>query len=252
MTRLSILASVILTAAFVTASQAESEHPAPLSVDTPAPSPSSDGRESTPILTGRQRFFSAVSREAERNGLPPALADAVVFVESRYDPNAIGKVGEVGLMQVRPPTAAMLGFTGGASGLLDPSTNIHFGVRYLAQAWKLTGGDLCRTLMKYRAGHGEERMTERSITYCSRARTYLAGIGSPLASAAIPTLDLGNPIGKATIRLADERERAYQRRQSDKRRFDDIRRALVQKLWAEHVARLKAIEPRIARIMDGS
>jgi soluble lytic murein transglycosylase-like protein len=36
----------------------------------------------------------------------------VAFAESGYDPNAIGTAGEVGIMQVMPSTAAMLGFNG--------------------------------------------------------------------------------------------------------------------------------------------
>lgn len=244
-----ILTSSILIVAFVTASQAENERTAEPSVGEN--SSVEDRRDGFPILTGRQRFFSVVSQESRKQGLPTALADAVVVVESNYNPSAIGSVGEIGLMQVRPQTAAMLGFAGEPSSLLDPSTNVRFGVRYLAQAWKLTGGDLCRTLMKYRAGHGEERMTERSIAYCSRARTYLAGIGSPLASAPIPTPNVSGPVEKAIPAVRDERERADQRQRSDQQRYDEIRKALTQKLWAEHVARIRAIEPKIARIMNG-
>jgi hypothetical protein len=45
---------------------------------------------------------------------------------------------------------------GDLAELARPEVNIHYGVTYLSQAWRLTGGDLCRALMKYRAGHGEE------------------------------------------------------------------------------------------------
>lgn len=130
---------------------------------------------------GRGHYLPLVAREAERRGLPAAVADAVVMVESAYDPSVIGTIGEMGLMQVRPGTAAMLGFTGSKEALAEPDTNIRYGVEYLAQAWRLAGGNLCRTLMKYRAGHGEERMSPRSVEYCRRARVHLAAIGSPLA-----------------------------------------------------------------------
>jgi Transglycosylase SLT domain len=130
---------------------------------------------------GRSRYLPLVTREAERWGLPTAVADAVVMVESAYDPSVVGTVGELGLMQVRPGTAAMLGFTGSNEALADPETNIRYGVEYLAKAWRLAGGDVCRALMKYRAGHGEERMTPRSVEYCRRARIHLATVGSPLA-----------------------------------------------------------------------
>ena len=133
---------------------------------------------------GRAAFLDLITREAEKVGLPPDVADAVAHVESRFNPTAIGGVGEVGLMQIRPQTAAMLGYRDGVTGLFDPEVNVRYGVKYLAQAWQLAEGDLCRTLMKYRAGHGEERMSALSAEYCRRARLHLAAIGSPLAGGA--------------------------------------------------------------------
>ena len=130
----------------------------------------------------RQRFRVLLRREAGRTGLPYDIADAVTAIESGYDPSVIGLVGEIGLMQVRPETAAMLGFQGDAAELAKPEINIHYGVAYLAEAWRLADGDVCRALMKYRAGHGEEQMSARSAIYCGRARTHLAAIGSPLAA----------------------------------------------------------------------
>jgi hypothetical protein len=130
---------------------------------------------------GRKAHLDAIRREAEQVGLPPDIGDAVAQVESAYDPGAVGGVGEIGLMQIRPTTAAMLGYRGTLAGLFEPETNIRYGVAYLARAWQLAEGDLCRALMKYRAGHGEERMTPLSVEYCRRVRTHLAAIGSPLA-----------------------------------------------------------------------
>jgi soluble lytic murein transglycosylase-like protein len=80
----------------------------------------------------------------------------------------------------------MLGHRGGVTELFEPATNIRYGVMYLARAWQLADGDLCRTLMKYRAGHGEERMSPLSVEYCRRARGHLAAIGSPLGAGALP------------------------------------------------------------------
>jgi soluble lytic murein transglycosylase-like protein len=114
--------------------------------------------------------------------LPPDIAETVVFVESRYDSSVVGRVGEIGLMQVRPETAAMLGFKGTNAELAKPEINIHYGVIYLSRAWRLAQGDLCRALMKYRAGHGEETMTPRSAIYCHRARNRLVAMNSPFAT----------------------------------------------------------------------
>jgi hypothetical protein len=139
-----------------------------------------------PDLSGRGGFIALVRQEAEKAALPVDVADAVAYVESRYDPSVVGDVGEIGLMQVRPATAAMLGFDGGESELFDPATNIHYGVRYLAQAWRLAGGDLCRALMKYRSGHGSEEMSPLSVQYCARARSYLESLKSELAKSPLP------------------------------------------------------------------
>lgn len=157
----------------------------------PAPPPTtSDVLEATLVealaVRGREAHLALVAAEAERNGIPTALADAVVTVESSYDPAAVGSLDEVGLMQVRPGTAAMLGFEGTARALFAPAVNVRYGVRYLAEAWRLAEGDVCRTLMKYRAGHGETRMSARSVAYCVRAIAHLKEIGSPLGDAKVP------------------------------------------------------------------
>jgi soluble lytic murein transglycosylase-like protein len=43
--------------------------------------------------TPRQRFRAIARREAETRGLPPAIADAVMHVESDYNPAARGGAG---------------------------------------------------------------------------------------------------------------------------------------------------------------
>jgi hypothetical protein len=121
-----------------------------------------------------QRFCELITQEAERKGLDPRLVDAVIKVESDYRPGAIGAAGEIGLMQIRPSTARLLGFSGTDRELAEPATNIRLGVSYLAKAWSLAHGDLCRALMKYRAGHGEEQMSPLSVKYCRRAHEHLS------------------------------------------------------------------------------
>lgn len=194
---------------------------------------------------GRGYYLEALTREAGRHGLPSTVADAVAQVESGYDPGAVGTVGEVGLMQVRPATAAMLGYTGASSNLFVPETNIRYGVAYLAQAWRLAGGDLCLALTKYRAGHGEDRITPRSAAYCLRARTHLASIGSPLAAAVRVPL-LMNPARVGTSRQARE---AAADSGGPARRPPNA--AVVRRLWAEHAERVRRIELQIGRLMAG-
>jgi soluble lytic murein transglycosylase-like protein len=154
---------------------------------TSAVEPKTDTPEASAVAArefpARAAVRALIEKETAKTGLPADIAEAVVFVESRYDSSVIGRVGEVGLMQVRPETAAMLGFRGTNAELAEPRTNIHYGVSYLSRAWRLAQGDLCRALMKYRAGHGEETMTPRSVIYCNRARNRLIAMNSPYASA---------------------------------------------------------------------
>jgi soluble lytic murein transglycosylase-like protein len=184
-----------------------------------------------PVETSTRSFYrTLIKREAEKNGLPPDIADAVAAIESGYDPGAVGGVGEIGLMQVRPETAAMMGFTGDAAELAKPDVNIHYGVTYLGQAWRLANGDLCRALMKYRAGHGEEIMSALSANYCDRARAHLASVGSPFA---------------AGISVPFVFEPAMPRAPAAKR-GPRIRTAAVSRaFWAAQEARVKAITKRV-------
>ena len=107
-----------------------------------------DPRRLAPARDARGGYRALIDSEAKREGLAPEIADAVMAVESGYNAAAIGGVGEIGLMQVLPSTARMLGFIGSNAELAVPATNIRYGVTYLAQAWRRAGGDLCTAVMK--------------------------------------------------------------------------------------------------------
>ncbi len=143
---------------------------------------------------GRNEYRAIVEREALAFGVPPSLVDAVMSVESRYNPASIGMDGEIGLMQIMPPTARMLGFTGTLGELAAPEINVHYGVKYLAGAWRLAGGDLCTAAMKYRAGHGETRFSVLSVEYCNRVRNHLAAHGVPVTGS-VPQPTFGSRSG---------------------------------------------------------
>ncbi len=130
--------------------------------------------------SGSALYRMLAETEAKRAGIPGAVAEAVMAVESGFNPNAIGTSGEIGLMQILPSTARMLGFVGSNSDLAQPETNVHYGVTYLAQAWQLAGHDICTTAMKYRAGHGETRFSYRSVDYCLAIRAKLTAQGFPV------------------------------------------------------------------------
>lgn len=118
-------------------------------------------------------YGALISRYAATYGVPVALAHAVIRVESNYRPNARGKAGEIGLMQIKPATARAMGYSGGAAGLYNPETNIRFGMKYLAMAHQLGGGSTCGTILKYNAGHGARRMNPVSAAYCRKVKRHL-------------------------------------------------------------------------------
>lgn len=130
-------------------------------------------RKALAAPAGSDGLKAIVARHAAENGVPFALADAVVRIESRYNPRA-SNAGNYGLMQIRHQTARGMGYSGSAGGLLDAETNARYAMKYLAQAYRLAGGDTCKTVMKYQSGHMTARMSGANRTYCAKVRTISA------------------------------------------------------------------------------
>jgi soluble lytic murein transglycosylase-like protein len=76
----------------------------------------------------RNRFDEYIERAAEENSVDPALIKAVIHAESAFNPRAISPKGALGLMQLMPSTARMLG----VNNAFAPESNILGGTRYLA------------------------------------------------------------------------------------------------------------------------
>jgi soluble lytic murein transglycosylase-like protein len=189
----------------VAESQADAIKPdtAKLATERAAAPPASPMVSSIPIHAANPRalYRALIEREVRHTSLPADVAEAVMGVESGYNPAVIGADGEIGLMQVMPPTARMLGFTGSMADFAAPEVNVKYGVMYLAQAWAKAGGDLCTALMKYRAGHGETRFSQLSVDYCIRARARLAAKGYPLTGT-VPVATFGFSPGDGGSALA--------------------------------------------------
>lgn len=99
-------------------------------------------------------IHARVERWARAFGLDPLLLGAVVWVESRYCVNALGKAGEVGLGQVKPRTALGLGVP--PEYLSHPDWNLYATARYLRQLY-LAFGDWSLALAAYNRGPGRVR-----------------------------------------------------------------------------------------------
>lgn len=98
-------------------------------------------------------YASMVSSHAKANDVPEHLVHRVIMRESKYQPNLIGRGGTIGMMQIKLATARGMGYGGTADGLLDPQTNLTWGVRYLAGAWRAANGDTDLAVRKYAAGY---------------------------------------------------------------------------------------------------
>jgi soluble lytic murein transglycosylase-like protein len=115
-----------------------------------------------------------VDQHARANHVPPALAHALVRIESNYNPRATGRHGEVGLLQINPRTARAMGYRGPRQALYDPKTNLTVGMKYLGQAQKLAGGDVCGTLLRYNAGLDARRGTAGTSRFCAKVKSKMA------------------------------------------------------------------------------
>lgn len=125
-------------------------------------------------------YSTIIARYAASYGVPVSLARAVIKIESNYRPHLTGSAGEVGLMQIKPATARMLGYSGSVKGLYDPETNIKYGMKYLAMAQDLSDGSTCGIILKYNAGHGAKRMNPVSSAYCSKVKIQMASAATAI------------------------------------------------------------------------
>lgn len=144
------------------------------SVRAPSKTAAKTAKVKAKQASGSRPYHSIVAKYAAQYGVPVSLAHAVISVESSYRASARGAAGEVGLMQIKPATARMMGYTGSVKALYNPETNIKFGLKYLAKAHKLGGGTTCGTILKYNAGHGAKRMNPISSAYCKKVQRILA------------------------------------------------------------------------------
>ncbi len=122
---------------------------------------------------GERALKPLISKYAAQNGIPYDLANAVVRIESRFNP-AARNGPYYGLSQISITTARSLGFSGDPSGLLNPETNLRYGMNYLGTAYKLANGDLCGTILRYQGGHRAKTMTSAAQTYCNKVKMIFA------------------------------------------------------------------------------
>jgi soluble lytic murein transglycosylase-like protein len=85
---------------------------------------------------------------ARQYDIEPRLIQAIITVESNFNPQAVSRAGAQGLMQLMPDTAARYQ----VRDPFNPQANIEGGIRYLKDLLRLFPGDLQRVLAAYNAG----------------------------------------------------------------------------------------------------
>jgi soluble lytic murein transglycosylase len=106
------------------------------------------------------QFDTLLVKVGREYNVDPRLISAVIWRESRFNPNAVGSKGEIGLMQVTEAAAwewahASKNYDFKKSDLFDPEVNVRAGTWYLAQAiktWSICPDPLPYALAHYNAG----------------------------------------------------------------------------------------------------
>jgi soluble lytic murein transglycosylase-like protein len=101
----------------------------------------------------RHAWDKQIATHAKANLVPEALVHRVIAKESKYRPDLVGRGGTVGLMQLKLATARGVGFGGDAEALRDPETNLAWGIKYLAGAWRAARGDHDLAMRYYASGY---------------------------------------------------------------------------------------------------
>jgi soluble lytic murein transglycosylase-like protein len=147
---------VLLLPCLALAQQA-TENPPPL-VAEPSPQASSEANPSGQTVP----WYQHIQEAARAYGVDAHLLQAVVKVESNFDPYVVSRAGAIGLMQIMPATAAgFIGLTGTRQSLRqqlqDPAINVHAGALYLRSLMDTFSQRVDLALAAYNAGAGNVR-----------------------------------------------------------------------------------------------
>ncbi len=118
--------------------------PAPVAPVVPAAEVAPEPASTEPVVLTPIELADAA---ADRYGLPHWLVREVMRVESGFQPQVVSPKGAIGLMQLMPETAQLLG-----ADPKDPAQNADAGARYLRALLDKYDGRLWHALAAYNAG----------------------------------------------------------------------------------------------------
>lgn len=114
-------------------------------------------------MADRAPYLADADATADAFGLPRAIFRALINQESGWNPYAAGEAGEIGLTQVKPSTAASVGFSP-----YVPTENLKAGAAYLKKMFDKFG-NWSDALAAYNAGPGNIKAGAKYATSVIKA-----------------------------------------------------------------------------------
>ena len=122
------------------------------------------------------QFAAALTQAASAANVSPNLLAALVWQESRWNPQAVSPKGAMGLAQLMPATARYLGVNAA-----DPIQNLTGGARYLRLLLDQFDGNVEKALAAYNAGPGRVR-SAGGIPAIAETQNYVTSIVRRISS----------------------------------------------------------------------
>ena len=117
------------------------------------------------------RYAPMVAEASAQHAVPERLIWAVMSVESNFDHLAVSRRGAVGLMQLMPETAAVLG----VRDAFDPYENINAGTRHLRAMLDRFARDVRLAVAAYNAGE-RAVLSFRGVPPYRETRNYVSRV----------------------------------------------------------------------------
>jgi soluble lytic murein transglycosylase-like protein len=122
------------------------------------------GRQGSELVQPPEQFAEVARETALQYNLDPGLFNALVFLESSWNPQRTSHAGAFGLTQAMPDTATRPGYGVQPMGNRnDPIEQLRFGAEYLSAMIEHYGGDTRRALVAYNWGPGNANRWDGSL-----------------------------------------------------------------------------------------
>lgn len=119
-------------------------------------------------------YKSLIHKYSRKYNLDPNLVAGIMQQESGFKANATSHCGAMGLMQLMPGTAKLMG----VNNAYDPEQNIEGGAKYLRQMLDKFDGNVILALAAYNAGpHNVEKYGNRVPPF-SETQNYVRAVAS--------------------------------------------------------------------------